>query len=194
LTNNPLKLPAKIEARTPIQVFGLHFGRATVGFQAARGVAIKQARIEGQLLKLRRQAAGLQAQITELESKLAAYRVVLIDVADGEEVPTYPPRAPSKKRQRFSHGEQTRLMLECLRVAQGEWRSTTEILDYMASRKSVAWASMAEREYYRRRIKDALWNRTKRGDVERNSGAREAAPSVNSLWRINRLNDSPLES
>jgi len=187
LTSNPLELPAKIEARTPIQVFGLYFGRTTVGFQAARGVAIKLARIEGQLLRLRKQDARTKAKISELEALLAAYRVVLVDVADGEEVPTYPPSAPNKKRQLFSHGEQTRLMLECLRVAQGEWRSTTEVLDYMASRKGVAWASMAEREYYRRRVKDALWNRTKRGGVERCSGAREAARSVKSLWRITPL-------
>jgi hypothetical protein len=81
-----------------------------LGIQAAKAAAIKILRLEGRLLRLRKEAAKCHAEIADIEAKLAAFRVVLPELADGEDVPEFPPRVPSKPKDDGSmmYGERSR--------------------------------------------------------------------------------------
>ena len=138
-----------------------------MGVQAAKGAAIKISRLEDRLLKLRKMVSQHQAEMADIEAKLAAFRVVVPVLADGEEVAVYPPRAPSRpKRNSFSCGEQSRLVLKYLRDLGGLPATTVEITNWTLDAKGVTACSMAERSQYRSNVKTRLYKYAAQGLVE----------------------------
>lgn len=140
-----------------------------MGIQAANAAAIKISRLEGRLLRLRKEAAKCHAEIAHIEAKLAAFRVVLPELADGEDVPEFPPRVPSKPKDDGSmmYGERSRTILDFLRRKDGVPASTVDILNYIIDTKGLPLSNLAERDQLRRRIKERFGALRKRGLLER---------------------------
>ena len=155
-----------------------------MGIQAATGVAKRLSRIEGELLHLKTRVNRDTARIAELEAKLAAYRVVLPDIAEAMVPPEFAPVRPSVKRGLFRHGQLVRLCLEALRTAQGQL-STVEMLNYAADQAGVTFSSQKEREHYRRMVKERMCSYEKKGLVVR-AAKRVPGAQRGGVWRLAR--------
>ncbi|GAB7549327.1 hypothetical protein CS8_090290 [Cupriavidus sp. 8B] len=147
-----------------------------MGIQAAKTAAIKVSRLEGQLLRLRKEVERCQAEIRAIEEKLAAFRIVMPELADGELVPALPPRAPSKPKDgSLAYGERARMILDYLRRQEGKPATTMEIVAHILNAKDIVLPSMAEREEFRRRVKHRLREYEKKGLVERRTTSQETS-------------------
>lgn len=153
---------------------------------AASAKADESSRTPSSLLWLMRQRAFLQGEIYKLDKEFERYladkkneremlvaKLAALDeifplhavTVNPDEVPPVAHRRP-ENRVPLSYGTMTRLILTCLREANGEPRSTHEIAQYILERADIE-VSLEQLQKFRRKVQMRLKNLERNKKVHR---------------------------
>lgn len=156
----------------------------------AKWLLNEAAALRGELLRI----AAKREQLDKREAKVRKTLAALELVAAPLPVPTgvSAPLVVLPHHRYGERGQLTTLLLERLRVALPKGVDIHTLVDWVAGSYGIQFASMAERNEYRRSVRTRLFRLSEQGRVERLWGPGSRTNDV-SVWRLVSKNSASLE-